>query len=57
MKFKMLTGKADRRQYTRESADNSLSAGLYLYLFAFEVELSIEPSSWPTEASVFMELY
>lgn len=57
MKFKMLTGKADRRQYTRESADNSLSAGLYLYLFAFEVELCIEPSSWPIEASVFMELY
>lgn len=51
----MLTGKADRRQYTRESADNSLSAGLYL--FAFDVELTIEPSSWPTEASVFMELY
>lgn len=55
MKFKMLTGKVDRRQYTRESADNLLSAGLYL--FAFDVELTIEPSSWPTEASVFMELY
>lgn len=55
MKFKMLTGKADRRQYTRESADNSLSAGLYL--FAFGVELRIEPSSWPREANVFMELY
>lgn len=56
MKFKMLTGKVDRRQYTRESADNSLSAGLYLFAFGvWSLGLNLAPGL--ERPSVFMELF